>query len=146
VEALVLAIPPTAWETRAAQADTYLRSVRFLETKGLPAYLEASAALPAQPAWTAARRTIRQRHLAAADPAALALALRGAAESNLPPLDEVAHVSVPTLILAWDDDPGHPVSTAEALHSAIAGSELEVASSEADVLAWPERVGRFLLG
>lgn len=146
VEALVLVIPPTAWETRAAQADQYLASVGYLEAKGLDAFLAASASLPARPAWTEARRAVRQRHLAASDPAALALALRGAAESNLPPREEVATISVPTLILSWDDDPGHPVSTAEALASLIAGSELEVATSEADVQGWPARVGRFLLG
>jgi pimeloyl-ACP methyl ester carboxylesterase len=146
VEALVLAIPPTAWETRAAQADNYRRSASYLDAKGLPAFLEASAALPAQPAWTAARREIRQRHLAGADPAALALALRGAAESDLPSREQVASITAPTLLLAWADDPGHPLSTAEALHSLITGSELVVASSEAEVLAWPERVGRFLLG
>jgi pimeloyl-ACP methyl ester carboxylesterase len=89
---------------------------------------------------------VRQRHLAAADPAALALALRGAAESNLPPREEVATISVPTLILAWEDDPGHPVSTATALAELIDGAELSVATSEDDVRAWPSLVGRFLLG
>lgn len=146
VEALVLVIPPTAWETRAAQTEQYLASVGYLEAKGLDAFLAASAALPARPAWTEARRAVRQRHLAASDPAALALALRGAAESNLPPRDEVATISAPTLILAWDDDPGHPVSTATALASLIGGSELVVAASEEDVQGWPARVGRFLLG
>jgi pimeloyl-ACP methyl ester carboxylesterase len=146
VEALVLAIPPTAWETRAAQAEQYLGSVGYLEAKGLDAFIAAGAALPARPAWTEARRAIRQRHLAASDPAALALALRGAAESNLPPREEVATISVPTLILAWEDDPGHPVSTATALAELIDGAELSVATSEDDVRAWPSLVGRFLLG
>jgi len=144
VHALVLAIPPTAWETRAAQADTYLRSVEFLEANGLEAYIEASKKLPLQPPWAALRREVRLRHLAHTDPAALALALRGAAQSNLPPRDEVAAITAPALILAWDEDPGHPVSTAESLHELLGGSQLVIARSAEEVAAWPARVGEFL--
>ena len=144
VHAMVLAIPPTAWETRAAQAETYLSSVNFLEAKGLEAFIDASRKLPAQPPWSADRREIRFRHLATMDPAALALALRGAAQSNLPPRDEVATITVPTMILAWEGDPGHPVSTAESLHELLGGSQLLVARSAEDVTAWPAQVGEFL--
>lgn len=144
VHALVLAIPPTAWETRTTQADTYLRSVEFLEANGLEAFIEAGRKLPAQPPWSEARREVRFRHLAQADPAALALALRGAAQSNLPPRDEVATITAPTLILSWDGDPGHPLSTAESLHELLGGSQLVVARSAEEVAAWPTTVGDFL--
>lgn len=144
VHALVLAIPPTAWETRAAQADTYVRSVEFLEANGMEAFIEASRKLPVQPPWSEARREVRYRHLAEADPAAVALALRGAARSNLPRRDEVATIAAPALILAWDDDPGHPLSTAESLHELVSGSQLVVARSADEVAAWPQRVGEFL--
>jgi pimeloyl-ACP methyl ester carboxylesterase len=144
VHALVLAIPPTAWETRAGQAETYLQSVGFLEAKGLDAFLDASRKLPAQPAWQEERREVRFRHLAASDPEALALALRGAASSNLPPRDEVAAITAPALILAWDGDPGHPLSTAESLHELLSGSQLAVAHSAEDVLRWPERLAEFV--
>ncbi len=144
VHAMVLAIPPTAWETRAGQAETYLGGVGFLEAKGLDAFIEASRAMPAQPPWAADRREIRYQHLATMDPAALALALRGAAQSNLPPRDEVATITAPTMILAWDDDPGHPVSTAESLHELLGGSQLLVARSTDDVTAWPAQVAEFL--
>ncbi len=144
IHAMVLAIPPTAWETRAAQADVYLQSVGFLEAKGLDAFLDASRQLPAQPAWSADRREVRYRHLATMDPSGLALALRGAAASNLPPRDEIAAIGAPALILAWDDDPGHPVSTAESLHELLAGSQLSIAHSQDDVAAWPVLVAEFL--
>ncbi len=144
VQALVLVIPPTAWETRAAQADNYLASVGFLEEKGIEAFVEASRQLPAQPEWTADRREIRLRHLAAADPAALAIAMRGAARSNLPPREEVASITAPTLILAWDGDPGHPLATAESLHELLGGSQLVVARSQEDVAAWPAVLGEFV--
>jgi pimeloyl-ACP methyl ester carboxylesterase len=146
IEALVLVIPPTAWETRAQQADTYLGSAGFLEAKGMEAFIAASRQLPAQPAWTAANREVRYRHLAATSAEGLALALRGAARSNLPSREEVASISVPALILAWEDDPGHPMSTATALQSLLAGARLEKASSAADVAAWPSVVAGFLGG
>jgi pimeloyl-ACP methyl ester carboxylesterase len=142
--ALVLAIPPTAWETRATQADAYLKSVEFLEQNGLEAFIEASKKLPLQPPWSETRREVRYRHLAQADPAALALALRGAAASNLPPRDEVATITAPAIILAWDEDPGHPVSTAESLHDLLGGSQLVIARSAEEVAGWPAKVGEFL--
>jgi 3-oxoadipate enol-lactonase len=144
IQALVLAIPPTAWETRAAQAETYLAGVSFLEAKGLAAYVEATRKLPPQPPWTAPTREARLDLLAAADPAALALALRGAAASNLPDREELRSITVPALILAWDGDPGHPLSTASALHELLPSSELVVAASLEDVRAWPDRVRSFL--
>ena len=144
VQALVLSIPPTAWETRTAQADKYLQSVELLEAEGMDAFIEANRALPAQPAWTAPNREVRFRHLAATDPAALALALRGAAQSNLPPRDEVATITAPVLLLAWEGDPGHPRSTADSLHELLAGSQLVVARSAEDVAAWPSAVADFV--
>lgn len=143
-QAMVLAIPPTAWETRAAQTEGYLASVALLEAKGLEAFIEASRRLPAQPAWAAERREVRFRHLAAMDPVGLALALRGAAQSNLPPRDEVASITAPAVILAWEDDPGHPLTTAESLHELLDGSQLHVARSPEDVAAWPSVVEAFL--
>jgi pimeloyl-ACP methyl ester carboxylesterase len=70
--------------------------------------------------------------------------LRGAAASNLPPRESVATISCPTLILAWADDPGHPLSTAESLASLISGSSLSVARSLDEVRAWPSLVSSFV--
>jgi pimeloyl-ACP methyl ester carboxylesterase len=144
VQALVLAIPPTAWETRAAQAEVYVKSSSFLGAKGMDAYLEASRALPAQPPWAADRREARLAHVAAMDPSVLSTILLGASSSNLPPRDEVATITCPTLILAWADDPGHPLTTAESLHSLIGGSQLSVATSFDDAVAWVEVVRAFV--
>ena len=42
----------------------------------------------------------------------------------------------PTLILAWDGDPGHPVATAERLHELIPGSALHVARTPEELRTW----------
>ena len=144
VQALVLAIPPTAWETRAAQREVYEKSAGFLSERGMDAYLSASRALPANPPWAEARREVRLGHVAEMDAEVLSTVLRGAAASNLPPRDAVATISCPTLVLAWADDPGHPLSTAESLSSLIAGSQLSVATSYEEAAAWPELVSSFV--
>ena len=70
--------------------------------------------------------------------------LRGAALSDLPSPASVAALRLPTLLLAWTEDPTHPIGSAHRLHSLIDGSELVVATSPADVETWPARFARHL--
>ena len=77
---------------------------------------------------------------------ALAAVLRGAAAADLPPVAALATLDQPTLVLAWEGDPGHPVSTATALADALVRAELVVAPTLAEVTHWPERVATFLEG
>ena len=63
--------------------------------------------------------------------------MRGAALTDLPSAQVVARVAVPTHILAWHDDPTHPLSTATALHELLPGSTLRVASTAQEVAGWP---------
>ena len=72
--------------------------------------------------------------------------LRGAAATDLPPLDVLAALDQPTLVLAWEGDPGHPVSTATALAGALVRAELSVAPTLAEVTHWPAMVSDFLQG
>ena len=45
--------------------------------------------------------------------------------------DRLGDIQVPTLVLVGEDDPACPVSAAETLHAAIAGSELKIIESAA---------------
>ena len=63
--------------------------------------------------------------------------LRGAAGTDLPPPEVVAGIHAPTLLLAWTDDPSHPLSTATRLHELLPDSRLVVARSPSEVLGWP---------
>jgi pimeloyl-ACP methyl ester carboxylesterase len=78
------------------------------------------------------------------DEALLPTVLRGAASSDLPSPDTIAAIRHPTLILAWDGDPGHPVSTAERLHALVQGSVLHVAGTPAELRTWKDRTVEFL--
>ena len=146
VQALVLAIPPTAWETRAAQADLYEASVELIETAGMATAAEVMSSQPLPPLFQPFEDLVRQRRresLASADPARLADALRGAARSQFPARDAVRSIEVPALILAWEGDPGHPASTAHELDTLLPRSTLHLATSIEEAFRWRQVVHDF---
>lgn len=146
VDGLILAIPPTAWETRAAQADQYETMASIIETRGVEWLISAGAQAPTPDPFAGdpAYRHRREAALRAADPVRLAGVLRGAAHADLPAKAVVATIAVPTLILAWTGDPGHPVSTAEVLDELIADTTCHVARTAADVAGWGHLVVEFM--
>jgi len=152
IKALLLVIPPTLWETRAAQG-------RFYRSMALAGGLlggERLAALSARgldrmlPDWlveaereqlagladgieTLKRRTLW--HL-----------MRGAAASNLPPREQLARLTkIPTAIFGWEGDRSHPVSSAEALNALLPQSSLYIAKDYAEFKSIPTRMRQFLL-
>ena len=140
-ERLVLVIPPTAWDTRSAQADQYRGSADLAEQNGKAAWLEAAAEGP-RPALLA--------DLPPTPPAAdisealLPSVLRGAAASDLPTPEQIAALEHQALILAWAGDPGHPESTARRLGELLPNSEVRVASKLQDLFGWSAAIADFL--
>ena len=147
VQALVLALPPAAWETRRPEREAHQAAARVVERRGLPAYVRALRSQP-QPRILAEElpqaQELALRQVRMMDEQAVPAILRGAASSDLPTREEVRSVVVPTLILAWEDDPGHPVSTAEQLADLMVMSELHVASNLSEARLWPTLVRDFL--
>lgn len=138
---LVLVVPPTAWETRAAQAEQYEASATFVERHGKAAWLEAAAEGP-RPAIFA---DLPPAPMTADIPEAiLPSVLRGAAASDLPPPDAIATLQHPALILAWAGDPGHPESTAHHLAELLPHSEIRVARQLQDLFTWSAAIADFL--
>jgi hypothetical protein len=90
-------------------------------------------------------REVEARHLQAMDPKLLTPVLRAAARSDLPRPEQIRNVIVPTLILAWENDPKHPVSTARSLASSMLQADLRIATDVADTKAWPATVEEFLV-
>ena len=149
VQGLVVVTPPSAWESRPAQAEAYEAAARMVERRGLPSYLKTLQSV-GQPRILAEELPeagdIWLRHLRRMDEKVVPSILRGAASSDLPTRDEVHSLVIPTLILAWTGDPAHPVSTAETLAELMVMSELHVADDLAGVRRWPELVRDFLGG
>ncbi|MDP8938096.1 MAG: alpha/beta hydrolase [Actinomycetota bacterium] len=147
VQALVLALPPPAWEARRREREAYQAAARVVERRGLPAYVRALRSQP-QPRILAqelpAAQELSLRQVRMMDERAIPAILRGAASSDLPSREEVRSVVVPTLILAWEGDEGHPLSTAEELAELMVMSELHVAADLAEARRWPLLVREFL--
>ncbi|WP_458111519.1 alpha/beta hydrolase [Arthrobacter sp. R1-13] len=130
---LTLMVPPTAWETRPSQAANYRVSAALIESVGIDAFLATTRGATPPPATIGAPETVPD----VAD-ALLPWVFRGAALSDLPAPEAVARINVPTTILAWVNDPGHPLSTAESLAALLPQATLTVARTPADVEAWPK--------
>lgn len=147
IRGLVLVIPPTAWETRAAQAAQWEAASQVIETDGVEPFIAARAHLDLPDPYRHDPETRRRQQAEALrrwDPVRLALALRGAAGADFPDRAVVSGIAVPTLILAWTGDPVHPTSSAEELASLMPNSELRLASTSEDLAGWSASVQRFL--
>ncbi len=138
VRALVLVIPPTGWSTRAAQAGNYRRMADLIEAGSLDTVLAAGRQMaPPDPfvgleGWHDRSAT----RLRAFEPERLAGLFRGAAAADLPSPEALAAIDIPTLILAWTGDPGHPVETSRRLDELLPDTRCHEASTPAEVEAW----------
>ncbi len=143
IAGLVLVIPPTAWDTRPEQSQQYLAMARLLEARGTDGFVRAVApAMEAAPLPPGVRDALLE-NLRRWDATSLGRVLRGAAASDLPGVDSLARLRIPTLVLAAPDDAGHPLSTAERIAAAIPGAKLELLPRGVSA-APPDRVRPFL--
>jgi 3-oxoadipate enol-lactonase len=146
IVALVLAIPPTAWATRAAQTGNYAVMAELIEAGRHADLLAGASAVPPpdpladEPAWTERF----ERKLATIDPVRLARVFRGAGTADLPAQGDIASISVPTLILGWTGDPGHPLTTAARLQELMPHAEVGLATTREGLSTWGARVDHFL--
>ncbi|WP_044495660.1 alpha/beta fold hydrolase [Nesterenkonia massiliensis] len=137
---LTLLVPPTAWGTRAPQAESYLKSAQLVEDHGIGAFVRVGASVLPPPALADRPK----ERVPAVSQELLPSIFRGAAQTDLPAKAQVASLRLPVEILAWVDDHAHPVSTAEELHRLIPGSHLSIAETPEDLESWPSRVARFV--
>lgn len=149
VQALVLGIPPTAWEGRRARGATYQDRGRVIRDEGMAAFVEGAMAEPLAPIFEPfadlVRAGIRDRY-EDYDPDVLAPLLTGVGGSDLPPPDAIATLTMPVLVLAWTGDPVHPEATAARLAELLPQAEVVVAATLQEVVAWKDRVVAFLDG
>jgi pimeloyl-ACP methyl ester carboxylesterase len=149
VVALVLGIPPTGWEGRAARGGTYQDRGRLLREQGRDALLDQVMAEPLAPIFEpfaeAVEAGIRERY-ESYDVEVLAPLLSGIGASDLPDPEAIAQLTMPVLVLAWKGDPVHPEATAERLRELLPQAEVVVVDSLKEVLGWGERARVFLDG
>lgn len=139
---LVLTSPPTAWETRAAQASMYTQLATLVEQQGLGAFQAMAAGMEQPPVFAEVRMDLDLGLTAESLPTVFA----GAARSDLPSPEALASIEVPTLLLAWAGDPGHPVVTAALLAEYLPDAEMRVAATPPQLSAWGAYAAEFLQG
>jgi pimeloyl-ACP methyl ester carboxylesterase len=145
VKALILVIPPRAWEWREGRAGGYRVTANIVNcTRGLPFRLLGRIPFSTGSSFRGNARGVMARDLATVDYRGLVGAMRGAALSDFPSREALSALTIPTLILAWPDDAIHPLAVAEDLHRVLPDSRLEIAAREEDPYAWPELVREFL--
>ncbi|MEW2087072.1 alpha/beta hydrolase [Streptomyces sp. NPDC005283] len=136
---LVLLIPPTAWTTREAHARANRESADTIEREGADAWLAANGTQP-RPAVVAEVPEFPPTPAEQVLPSIL----RGLAQSDLPSRTAITSLRMPGLILAWVDDPGHPLSTAETLAWLLPRADLHVSRTRTDIGTWGERIAEYL--
>lgn len=138
---LILILPPTAWEVRALKAPEYKKLGTIAETEGMERVMEILQRTPHTP-FTEREypeaRAIAFSFLRNFSSTTYSLLLKGAALSDLPPRELVRQCKIPTLILAREDDPTHPVEVAAELEALLPHSTLLVAKTRSDMEQWPE--------
>ena len=138
---LALLIPPVAWETGPNQLrQWYLDTANLIDSIGATAWRRQWAQAAPLPIFA---DYPQGKFTPDVDDAVVSAVLRGVGQSDLPEPAKLASVSQPTLILAWETDPLHPVSTAERLADLIPNSTLHVASTVEDVKTWTRRTAEF---
>ena len=63
--------------------------------------------------------------------------------SDLPEVAEVSKISVPALLLAWETDGAHPLSTTEQLSASLRNSSVVIATRVEEIHTWPARAAEF---
>jgi pimeloyl-ACP methyl ester carboxylesterase len=142
---LVLALPPTAWETRSRQSAIYRRLAWVSGLFGAAPYrLLDLLPIPVREDGRNQLALHTAKGLALANPLHVQAALGGAALSDMPEPAQLGKLKVPTLILAWEDDTAHPVSTAEALADTLPDVRDTVVCHPGDISAWQQALEAFV--
>ena len=145
VAGLVLALPPTAWETRPRQSAIYRRLSWVSGLFGAAPYrLFDLLPIPVRADGRSQLALHTAKGLAQANPLFVQAALGGAALSDMPPPAALRALDIPTLILAWEDDTAHPVSTAAVLADTLPDVRGMVLCHPGDIREWGAALTSFV--
>ena len=148
VSHLILALPPTAWDSRPAQVERYGKMLELIRARGVGSLENLARQFPSIPEWLRRQRPDDNQpalnEMARFEASRLERVLEGAMLSDLPPLHDLSALSVPALILAWEGDSIHPLSTAHRLAETLPDARLEVIASVEQLSHWPTLIEDFL--
>ena len=149
VKALILVTPPPAWESREEVKKVYRKIASKTNPENIPEILRRIVVWNQEPPqyyeqlYPGIREKLQDLRLTFKPAYYTRLYLDGA-NSDMPSREQISKISVPTLIIAMDQDANHPLEMAKELHSLIKGSEIEVISNLQDHLNLQKKVHKFL--
>ena len=116
VQGLILVLPPTAWRSRPKQAKFYRRFAGLASLLGTVPF-KLLDMLPIDRLGDGSNKKSLMalsvmKRLKHAEIAFLTATLKGAAMSDLPDMQLLKSLDIPTAIFAWSEDDSHPESTA----------------------------------
>lgn len=150
VEGLILATPPTCYETRQKFTPMYREFLEVARTQGLAEAKRVADGKPRPPIFAESQQGLDMWELGWKEKFAMGQdrycqALEGAIASDLPQPELLRSIRCPVLLLAWVSDPQHPSATAETLQELLPNAELHVANSWAEIEAFPKLMRAFLM-
>ncbi len=145
IKGLLLVNPPTAWQTRPAQAAIYRQMAQMIEAHGIAALAQAAQMQKPDPEnWVAGLMSATDpMPYLSPDVKGFVTVLEGSAQSDLPDPAVFDSLTMPALILAWTGDPGHPLSSAETLAAHLPNNRLIIAHNAQEIAQWPELIRDF---
>jgi len=149
VKALVLVTPPPAWEARIEVKAIYRKIISRLHQNSIPEFLKRLIAQNQDPpnfyehVHPGTRKRLLDCRLSFA-PEYYPKIYLGGAESDLPEREQIGQINVPTLIVAYINDPNHPLEIAQEINSLIKGSELITVSSYQEYLNLQHKMNNFI--
>ena len=150
VKKLVLVNPPTAGKMRASRMEVYNRMAQLIKKRGVDSLVQMVKAFPSTPSWLLEEKPeLTELQAASLQKFAgndLIAILQGTIKSDFPDMDVLTSLDIPTLILAWTDDPIHPLESARRLDDLLPESKLIIASTWTEVKAWTQHVIDFVHG
>ena len=146
IKGLVLVNPPTAWQTRPAQAAVYRQMSQMLDAHGIAIMAQAALMQSPDPEnWVAGlMANMDPMPYLSPDIKGLVNVLEGSAQSDLPDPAMFDSLTMPALILAWTGDPGHPLSSAETLAAHLPNHQLIIAHNAQELAQWPDLIRGFV--
>lgn len=145
VAGLVLVLPPTAWDTRPRQSTMYRRMAWASGLFGAAPYrLLDLLPIPVREDGRKQLALHTMKGLAQANPLHVQAALGGAARSDMPDPELLRQLQIPTLILAWEDDTAHPISTAIKLSDTLPDVRGMVVCHSGDIGDWQPALLKFV--
>jgi 3-oxoadipate enol-lactonase len=150
VKAMILVTPPPAWESREEVKKVYRKIASKTNPENIPEFLRRIVLWNQDPPQyyeqlhPGIREKLQNLRLAF-NPAYYTRLYLDGANSDMPSREQISQLSVPTLIIALDQDANHPIEMADELHALIKSSEIEVIANLQDHRNLQKKVHKFIV-